>query len=53
MIPGMNKSLVPPISYGELLCWIGLWILMSTVDGSDHKSFWSMKEPNKFDGAPF
>ena len=53
MIPGMNKSLVPPISYGELLSWLGLWILMSTVDGSDRRSFWSMKEPNKFDGAPF
>ena len=53
MIPGMNKSLVPPISYGEVLSWLGLWILMSTVDGSDHQSFCSMKEPNKFDGAPF
>ena len=53
MIPGMNKSLVPPISYGELLCWTGLWISMSTVDGSDRQSFWSMKEPNKFEGAPF
>ena len=53
MIPGMNKSLVPPISYGEVLSWFGLWILMSTVDGSDRQSFWSMKEPNKFDRAPF
>ena len=53
MIPGMNKSLIPPIAYGELLCWTGLWIVMSTVDGSDRRSFWLMKEPNKFEGAPF
>ena len=33
--------------------WIGLWLLMSTVDGTDRRSFWSMKEVNPFDGAPF
>ena len=35
MIPTMNQSMNNPVSYGEFLCWIGLWILMSTVDGSD------------------
>ena len=35
MIPTMNKSLKTSVSYGELLSWTGLWILMSTVDGSD------------------
>ena len=53
MIPGMNKSLVPPISYGKLLCWLCLWILMSTVDGSDRRTYGSTKETHKFDGAPF
>ena len=30
-----NQHLNDPLSYGELLRWIGLWVLMSTVDGSD------------------
>ena len=53
MIPTMNQSMNNPVSYGEFLCWIGLWILMSTVDGSDRRSFWSSKDINMFDGAPF
>ena len=46
MIPTMNRKLSNPVSYGELLSWIGLWVLMSTVDGSDCRSFWSSKEVN-------
>ena len=53
MIPTMNKLLKTSVSYGELLSWIGLWILMSTVEGSDRHSFWSTKDPNMYDGAPF
>ena len=53
MIPTMNKLLKTSVSYGELLSWIGLWILMSTVDGSDRHSFWSTNDPNIYEGAPF
>ena len=53
MIPTMNKSMKTSESYGELLSWIGLWILMSTVDGSDRCSFWSTKDPNMYEGASF
>ena len=53
MIPTMNWKLSNPVSYGELLSWIGLWVLMSMVDGSDHQSFWSSKEVNIYKGAPF
>ena len=42
-----------PVSCGEFLCWIGLWILMSTVDGSNRQSFWLSKDINMFEGAPF
>ena len=42
-----------PLTYGHLLRWIGLWLLMSTVDGSDCQSFWSTKNVNIFEGAPF
>ena len=38
VIPSTNNQLgEEPLSYGELLRWIGLWILMLTVDGSDHQ----------------
>ena len=39
-----NKKLKEPLSYGELMQWIGIWVLLSRVDGSDQRSFWSSKE---------
>ena len=37
VIPSTNNQLgQEPLSYGELLRSIGLWILISMVDGSDH-----------------
>ena len=53
MIPTMNQKLNNSVSYGALLSWIGLWILMSTVDGSDCQSFWSSKDVNIYEGALF
>ena len=41
------------LSRGEFLQWIGVWILISTVDGTDRCLFWSTKEVNPFKGAPF
>ena len=41
------------VTYGEFPYWIGLWLLMLTVDGTDRNSFLLMKEVNPFDGAPF
>ena len=50
----MNKVLdKQPVTYGELLRWIGLWVLISTVDVSDRCSFWSSKSMNMYEGAPF
>ena len=53
MIPTMNRKLKNPVTYSEFLVWIGLWILMSTVDGSDRHGFWSNKDINIYEGAPF
>ena len=54
MIAETNKILDQhPLSYGELLCWISLWVLISTVDGSDCRSFWSMKKINMYKGMPY
>ena len=34
IIEGVNKQISgDPITYGELLHWIGLWVMMSTVAG--------------------
>ena len=41
------------LTYGEFLWWIGMWVLMSTVDGADHHSFWSSKNVDPFEGASF
>ena len=41
------------MSYGDFLWWIGVWIVISTVDGTDHRSFWSTKAVDPFEGAPF
>ena len=54
MIAETNKILDQhPLSYGELLHWIGLWVLISTVDGSDYWSFWSTKRINMYEDMPY
>ena len=54
MVTEMNKNISGgPLTYGELSKWIGLWVLMLTVDGSDRRSFWSMHDIDIFHGAPF
>ena len=54
IIEGVNKQISEdPITYGELLHWIGLWVMMSTVAGSDHRSFWSTHDLDIFYGSFF
>ena len=53
VVPKTREKLDEPLTYGELLRWIGLWLLMSTVDGSDCRSFWLTKNVNILEGAPF
>ena len=53
VLPKTREKLDEPLTYGDLLRWIGLWLLMSTVDGSDHQSFRSNKNVNIFEGGPF
>ena len=44
ILPPSNKKLKQQLTYGEFLQWLGLWILMSTRDGSDRCTFWSSKK---------
>ena len=54
IIDKVNKEIEgEKLSYGEFLQWIGVWILISTVDGTDHCSFLSTKAVDPFEGAPF
>ena len=54
MVTEMNKKISrDPLTYGELLKWIGLWVLMSTVNGSDRWSFWLTRDIDIFQGVPF
>ena len=54
MIAETNKILDQhPLSYGELLRRISLWVLISMVDGSDRQSFWSTKKINMYEGTPY
>jgi hypothetical protein len=58
IITEMNKKLEPgrpPIEWWEYLRWIGIWTLLATTDGHDHRSFWSTETKNDpcFKGAPF
>ena len=41
------------VTYGVFLQWIGIWVLMSTVDGVDHQLFWLTKTVDAFENAPF
>ena len=54
MVDGVNKQITgDPITYAELLRWIGLWEMMSTVAGSDHRSSWLTCDLDIFDGCFF
>ena len=48
----LQKEKHHPISYGEFLRWLGLWLLMATINGPDRPEFWSMSEVDCFIGAP-
>ena len=54
MVDGVNKTMKGErLTYGELLHWIGLWTMMSTVAGTDRRSFWSMRDIKIFSGCFF
>ena len=56
ILPETNKRIQEdkhrPMTYGELLHWLGLWFLMATINGPDRTAFWSMGEVDCFVGAP-
>ena len=43
ILDSINKNMEgdEPVSYGELLRWLGLWLLMSTIQGPKRFEYWS------------
>ena len=41
------------VTYGEFLVFIGIWLLMATIEGPTQKQFFSTKTIDAFDGAPY
>ena len=53
IIVEMDKKLKHPCLYGEFVRWIGIWVLISTVNGCDRCAFWLTKVISIYEGAPF
>ena len=41
------------VEFGEMLRWIGIWLLLSTTVRLDRKKFWSTAAVDRESGAPF
>ena len=55
ILPQTNNNLPAGekhVQYGELLCWLGLWMLMGTLIGPQRHEFWATHTINAFHGAP-
>ena len=43
-----------PVSRGEMLTYLGLWLLMSSVaTGGNTHAHWNNSDPSPFKGSPF
>jgi Transposase IS4 len=41
------------IQYGEFLRWLGVWLLIATIQGPARKDYWKKDPVTMFSGAPF
>ena len=53
LIPATNEKLESELTYGEFLVWLGLWLLMATIQGPARREFWSTHKVDLYEGAPF
>jgi hypothetical protein len=42
-----------PVTFGEFLRFLGLWLYMSTLKGFRRSDFWSGKKVSMYEGAPY
>jgi hypothetical protein len=55
LLPETNKKIEGrPVTVGEFVLYIGLWLLIATVGaGPGRRQFWDKTDPSPFHGAPF
>ena len=54
IIEGINMKINSDlVTCREFLQWIGLWVMVSTVAGTDHRRFWSTSNLTIFQGCFF
>ena len=53
IIPQTNKGLEEPLSLGEFIRWIGVWLFLATISGFKRADFWSMNPVDRLVGAPY
>lgn len=53
LIPQVNSRMGggEPVTYGEFLRWIGIWLLLATTQGAQRRAFWSTAPISPFRGA--
>jgi Transposase IS4 len=49
----MNLRYGGAVEYWEFLQWIGIWLLIATIQGPERKDFWSTDPISKHGKAPF
>eukprot|EP00957_Ditylum_brightwellii_P144328 10995201-Ditylum_brightwellii.AAC.1 len=56
LIPYTNRRFshgVPELTYGKFLVFIGLWLMMGTIQGFQCRSFWSIAAIDPFEISPY
>jgi len=53
MIGGINKRIENHVTLGEFLRWLGIWLLLATMNGFSRVEFWSEKPIDRRNGAPY
>ena len=48
-----SKKLKTPLTCGEFVVFIGLWLLMARTEGNQRSDWWSSEPVKNFDGAPY
>lgn len=53
LIPETNKNLSQALNYGEFLVFLGIWLMMATIQGFQRRDFWSSGKVDIFKTAPY
>ena len=48
-----NNLLNEELTYGEFLRWLGLWMMMGTIEGFSRRDFWATSPVTMYRGSPY